>query len=217
MRRAIAAAMSLSKREIPHFYLGATVDMGRALDWLERENRRQPPPKRLLPGALLLKAVALAVRAVPELNAHFTGDSAPPLPDVHLGVAISLRDGGLVAPAIHHADRLDLGALMAALRGLVGRARGGRMRASELVDGTITVTSLGDRGAETVYAVIFPPQVAMVGFGAIATRPWIVDGQVLPRPIVQVSLAADHRVTDGHRATRLLDEIAARLQEPEKL
>jgi pyruvate dehydrogenase E2 component (dihydrolipoamide acetyltransferase) len=106
---------------------------------------------------------------------------------------------------------------MAALRDVVGRARGGGLRASELVDGTITVTSLGDRGAETVYPVIFPPQVAMVGFGAIATRPWVVDGQVVARPVVHVSLAADHRVSDGHRATRLLDEIAARLQEPEKL
>jgi pyruvate dehydrogenase E2 component (dihydrolipoamide acetyltransferase) len=214
MRRAIGAAMARSKREIPHFYLRSTIDLGDAMAWLTAQNERRPVAERILPAALLLRAVARALREAPELNAHRIGEDAPPLPDVHLGVAIALRGGGLVAPAIHHADRLDAAATMAALRDLVERARTGRLRSSEMSDGTITVTSLGEGGADEVSPVIFPPQVAMVGFGAIAERPWIVDGRVAPRPLVCATLAADHRVTDGHRGSRFLAALARHLQHP---
>jgi pyruvate dehydrogenase E2 component (dihydrolipoamide acetyltransferase) len=132
-------------------------------------------------------------------------------------VAVSLRAGGLVAPAIHDADRLPLGELMAALKDVVQRARAGTLRSSEMADPTITVTSLGERGVETVFPVIFPPQVAIVGLGKIVERPWVVDGRVIPRPVVNATLAADHRVTDGHRAARFLAEIDALLQQPERL
>lgn len=217
MRKAIATAMSLANREIPHFYLGAIIDMGPALTWLAANNASRPPDERLLSVALLLRATTLALREVPELNAHWTGADAPPIHDIHLGVAIALRGGGLVAPAIHGADTLELGPLMTAFRDLVGRAKTGGLRASELADGTITVTSLGDRGAEQVLPVIFPPQVAMVGFGRIVERPWVVDGQVVVRPVINVSLAVDHRVSDGHRAGRFLAALEALLKEPGKL
>jgi pyruvate dehydrogenase E2 component (dihydrolipoamide acetyltransferase) len=217
MRRAIAASMSRSKREIPHFYLSQTIDMSRALAWLGQENLRRPVTERLLHGALLLKAVALALREVPELNATWEGEELVRRDDVNVGVAIALRGGGLVAPALHHTDELTLEELMHALRDLVSRARAGSLRSSEMSGPTITVTSLGERGVESVFGVIFPPQVSIVGFGTLVERPWITEGQILPCPIVNASLSADHRVTDGHRASAFLAAVDRLLQEPEEL
>ena len=217
MRKAIAAAMARSKREIPHYYLMHTVDLRRALAWLEAANRERPPSERLLPAVLLLKATALALRQYPELNGFWEDAGFRPGSGVHVGWAISLRGGGLIAPAIHDTDQRSVGELMAALRDLVQRARTGGLRSSELADPTITVTSLGERGAETVIGVIYPPQVAIVGFGRIAERPWAVDGALAVRRVVSLSLAADHRASDGHRGGLLLAEIDRLLQEPEGL
>jgi pyruvate dehydrogenase E2 component (dihydrolipoamide acetyltransferase) len=217
MRRAIAAAMGRSKREIPHYYLWSTIDLGDALAWLEDFNRDRSPDERLLPAVLLLKAVALALRKTPQLNGTFENDAFQPGAGIHIGWAISLRGGGLVAPAIREADGASLPALMAALRDLVGRARSGGLRSSELTDPTITVTSLGDRGADSVMGVIYPPQVAIVGFGRIVDRPFVVGGRVKKRPVISVSLAADHRASDGHIGGLLLSDIDRLLQEPGKL
>jgi pyruvate dehydrogenase E2 component (dihydrolipoamide acetyltransferase) len=166
---------------------------------------------------LFLKATALALRKVPELNGFWQKDEFLPAARVHVGWAIALRGGGLIAPAIHDADQRSLGELMTALRDLVQRGRTGGLRSSELTDPTITVTSLGERGAETVIGVIYPPQVAIVGFGRIVERPWAVDGALAVRPAVSLSLAADHRASDGHRGGLLLAEIDCLLQEPEAL
>jgi len=130
---------------------------------------------------------------------------------------VSLRGGGLIAPAILDADKKSLTQLMAAMRDLVERARRGNLRSSELSSPTITVTSVGDRGAETVTGIIYPPQVAIVGFGRVVTRPWAVERRIESRPLVTLSLAADHRVTDGHIGGLYLAAIARLLQEPEKL
>jgi pyruvate dehydrogenase E2 component (dihydrolipoamide acetyltransferase) len=217
MRQTIAAAMARAKREIPHYYLAHTIDMQRALAWLAGENARRPVTERLLPNVLLLKAVAVAVREVPELNAVWRGDRAEPSARVHVGVAISLRGGGLVAPALHDADRTPIGELMRALRDLVQRARAGGLRSSELSDPTITVTSLGEQGVEAVFGIVYPPQVAIVGFGRIGERPWVVEGAVVSRPLVTASLSADHRVSDGHRGGLFLAAVERLLQAPERL
>ncbi|HSE93183.1 MAG TPA: dihydrolipoamide acetyltransferase family protein, partial [Methylomirabilota bacterium] len=217
MRQTIAAAMTRAKREIPHYYLAHTVDMHRGLTWLGEENARRPVTDRLLYGVLLLKAVALALREVPELNAVWRGDRAEPSAAVHVGVAISVRGGGLVAPALHDADRRPLGDLMRAFRDLVQRARTGGLRSSELSDPTITVTSLGEQGVETVLGIVYPPQVAIVGFGRIVERPWVVDGAIVPRPLVTTTLSADHRVSDGHRGGLFLAAVERWLQAPERL
>ena len=217
MRKAIAAAMGRSKREIPHYYLGHTVDLGAALAWLETFNAAQPVPKRLLPAVLLLKASALALRAVPQLNGTYVDGAFQPGAGIHVGWAISLRGGGLVAPAIRDADQRSLPELMTAMRDLVQRARSGGLRSSELSSPTVTVTSLGERGAETVIGIIYPPQVAIIGFGSVSTRPWVADGRIEARPLVTVSLAADHRSSDGHVGAVLLNAIDRLLQEPEKL
>jgi pyruvate dehydrogenase E2 component (dihydrolipoamide acetyltransferase) len=217
MRTVIARAMAASKREIPHYYLAADLDFSRARAFLDARNAARPVTERVLPAAVLLKATALAVRDVPELNGYWVDDAPQPSDAVHVGVAVSLREGGLVAPAIHDTDSKTLDELMAALRELVNRARSGRLRASELSDPTVTVTNLGERGAQLVHGVIYPPQVALVGFGAITDRPWAVDGLIGVRPIVTATLAADHRASDGARGARLLELIDRSLQEPEEI
>ncbi|NYD40172.1 dihydrolipoamide acetyltransferase family protein [Nocardioides panaciterrulae] len=217
MRHQIATVMARSKREIPHYYLTATVDLGRAVAWMRERNRDLPVAERLVPAALLLKATALAAARVPELNGFWVDDAFRPGAGVHVGVAVSLRGGGLVAPALHDADRLDVVALMAGMRDLVTRARAGRLHRAELSDPTLTVTNLGDQGVESVHGVIYPPQVALVGFGRVAERPWAIDGLLGVRPLTVATLAADHRATDGFTGGRFLATVDDLLQHPEDL
>jgi pyruvate dehydrogenase E2 component (dihydrolipoamide acetyltransferase) len=217
MRQAIAAAMTRSNQEIPQFQLQTTIEMSGPLAWLAAENERRSVAERLLYGVLLIKAVALALHEVPELNATWSDGQVLLKPEIHVGVAIALRGGGLVAPALHDTDRKSLDELMRAFRDLVQRARALSLRSSELSDPTITVTSLGERGVESVFGLVYPPQTAIVGFGAIVERPWVVDGQVVARPLVTATLSADHRVSDGHRGSLFLAALNRLLQEPEKL
>ncbi|MBL8350750.1 MAG: 2-oxo acid dehydrogenase subunit E2 [Burkholderiaceae bacterium] len=217
MRQAIAAAMARSKREIPHYYLAQQVPMRAALDWLQAFNAERPVTQRLLPAVLLIKAVALALREVPEINGLFVDGAFRPAPTAHVGVAISLRQGGLVAPALHDVAAQPLDRLMAALADLVRRARAGSLRSSEMADPTITVTNLGETGADEVFGVIYPPQVALVGFGRIAERPWVEDGRLVVMPTLQASLAADHRASDGHRGAVFLARLGSLLQQPDRL
>jgi len=217
MRRAIGAAMARSKREIPHYYLATDIPLARAAQWLAARNQKRPITERLLMALPLLKAVALALRKYPEFNGFFRQDGFVPGTGAHLGVAVSLRQGGLIAPAIRDVDAMGLDALMRALVDLVARARALTLRSSEMTDATITVTNLGDEGVELVQGVIYPPQVALVGFGKVTERPWVENGQVVVMPVVTTSLAADHRASDGHRGALFLAEIARLLQMPEKL
>ena len=217
MRSAIAAAMSRSKREIPHYYLSTDIDVTPLLVWLSAENAKRGVVERLLPAVPLMKAVALALREVPELNGFWTNGAFQPSTAVHLGMAIAMRGGGLVAPAIHDADRKTCDELMSALRDLIARVRGGRLRSSEMADPTITLTSLGEQGVAQVFGVIYPPQVAIVGLGKITERPRVAAGTVAVRQVLTASLAADHRVSDGHRGALFLAALDRLLQEPEKL
>jgi pyruvate dehydrogenase E2 component (dihydrolipoamide acetyltransferase) len=217
MRTAIAVAMARSKREIPHYYLEHQVDVTPCEQWLARVNAARPPDRRLLMAALVVKSVALAARRFAAFNGFYREGSYQPESAIHVGLAIAIRGGGLAAPALHDADRMALDELMARMRDLVLRTRAGRIRSSEMTDATITVSSLGERGVEALYGIIYPPQVALVGFGKIAARPWLVDGAIGPRSVVTITLAADHRVSDGHAGALFLGEIAKLMQEPEKL
>jgi pyruvate dehydrogenase E2 component (dihydrolipoamide acetyltransferase) len=217
MRAAIAAAMARSKREIPHLYLATTVDVTRARAWLTAQNEQRPMPDRLLLVVLLVKGVALALREIPELNGFWIDGKFRPGQGIHVGCAVALRGGGLVAPALRDVDRKDVGAIMRELRDLVARARAGTLRSSELSDPTITVTNLGELGVEAAFGIINPPQVALVSFGAVVERPWAVDGTVDVRPMITSTLSADHRVIDGHRAGLFLAAVGRYLQDPDKL
>ncbi|MCB8982073.1 MAG: 2-oxo acid dehydrogenase subunit E2 [Ardenticatenaceae bacterium] len=217
MRRAIAAAMSRANREIPHYYLETQIDMSRALQWLEAENLKRSIKERLLPVVLLIKATAKALGDVPQLNGYWQEDQLQVQEAIHLGFAIALRQGGLVTPAIHQADTLTLDEVMVELRDLITRTRSGRLRSSDLTDATVTLTSLGDTGVEKVYGVIYPPQVALVGFGKIREQPWAQNGMIGIRQVVTATLAGDHRATDGRIGAQFLVNLEKYLQEPEKL
>jgi len=217
MRQAIAAAVSRSNREIPHYYLETEIDLSRPLQWLAAENHKRSIQERVLPVALLLKAVAKALRDVPELNGYWLEDGLQVKAEIHIGFAVALRQGGLISPALHQVDKLSIGELMQAMADLIERTRVGRLRGSEVTDATVSVTNLGDRGVKTVYGVIYPPQVALVGFGRIAERPWAEGGMLGVRPCVTATLAADHRATDGHQGALFLEALNRHLQLPEEL
>jgi pyruvate dehydrogenase E2 component (dihydrolipoamide acetyltransferase) len=217
MRQAIAVEMAKSKREIPHYYLGTSIDVSVALDWLEQSNKDRPIAQRVLFAAVLLLAVARSLKDFPELNGFWREGGFQPAPTVHLGVGIALRGGGLIAPAMCDAGQKSLTEIMVALADLIQRARGGTLRSSELTEATITLTNLGEQGVETVYGVIYPPQVALVGFGKVSVRPWVVDGKIEVRRVLHASLCADHRASVGHRGALFLGALDRLLQEPEKL
>lgn len=217
MRKAIAAAMSRSKREIPHYYLAEPIPMARALAWLAQANAQRPMAERLLPAVLLFKAVARTLREYPELNGIYLDGAFQSAARVNPGVAISMRQGGLIAPALLDADQKNLTTLMQELSDLVKRTRTGSLKSSELSEATITVTNLGDQGVESVFGVIYPPQVALVGFGRIIDKPWVEHGKIEVQPVLVASLAADHRVSDGHRGALFLARLKEHLQQPETL
>lgn len=217
MRASIAAAMSRSKREIPHYYLSDEIILDTALTWLTEQNAGVPITERILAAVLQLKAVALAAQRFGEFNGFWRDDVFEASTQVHVGVAISLRGGGLVAPAIHDVNEKKLDELMRDLTDLVARARAGSLRSSEMSDPTLTVTNLGDKGVDSVFGVIYPPQVAIVGFGKPAQRVVVVDGGIRVATTVQASLAADHRASDGARGALFLAEINRLLQHPDEL
>lgn len=217
MRTAIAAAMSRSKRDIPHYYVSHRADLTQADAFVRDINATRAPDSRLMLGALYLKAIAHAVRKFPEFNGHYVNDRFEHSAATHVGLAIALRTGGLVAPAVFDTDTQSLDDVMAAMRDLIARVRAGRFRARELSDATITLTSLGDRGVDQLYGVIYPPQVAIVGIGTPALQPWVTDDQVVPRLTATLTLAADHRVSDGRRGAQFLRKIVKHLQDPETL
>jgi pyruvate dehydrogenase E2 component (dihydrolipoamide acetyltransferase) len=214
MRGAVAAAMARSKREIPHLYLSTTVDLTPALTSLKAGNERRPVTERLLPVVLFVKAVARACAEVPAVNGFWTDRGFAAGSGVHIGCAIALRGGGLVAPALHDVDKKSHEVVGRELGDLVNRARAGALRSSEMSDATITVTNLGDLGVDSAFAVIYPPQVAIVAFGRIVERPWVVDGRIGPRSVVTISVSADHRAVDGRGAGSFLTAIERALSMP---
>ena len=217
MRRAIGAAMTQSKRTIPHIYLSQQVDVQPAMEWLARHNEDVPPAERILMGALFVRATVRAAKKVNVLNGHCTNGDFVPADTVNPGVAVALRGGGLVAPALISADEMSLQEIMTGMRDLVTRARAGRLRNTEMTAGTITVSSLGETGAEEMAGVIFPPQVALMCLGAPQVRPWVVSDEVVPRHIVNMTLSADHRVCDGREAARFITEFSSAISDPETL
>ncbi|WP_369044630.1 dihydrolipoamide acetyltransferase family protein [Sinomonas sp. P10A9] len=217
IRAALGTLMAKSKATIPHYYLSTTIDLARPAAVMQERNLARSVAERLVPAAFLLKAAAVAAHEVPGVNGFWTDGAFAPSQSVHLGVAVALRGGGLVAPALHDANMLSVDELMEALRDLVARARAGHLLRAEMADATITVTSLGDLGVESVFGVIVPPQVAMVGFGRVVERPWAENGMIGVRPTVTATLSADHRVSDGLGGGRYLTRIQELLLTPEEL
>ncbi|MGA1326876.1 MAG: pyruvate dehydrogenase complex E1 component subunit beta, partial [Rubrivivax sp.] len=217
MQQVTAAAMARAKREIPHLYLAEDLCVEAAAHWVEARNANRPPSQRVLAAALRLKAAALAAAVHPGFNGHWIDGAWRPAMAVHPGVAIAVRGGGLVAPALCDAGQMDLDTLSLALRDLVRRARTGTLRAAELNQATLTVTDLGETGVQQVLGIIHPPQVALIGYGRVADRPWAAPDGLRVGPVLTATLSADHRVSDGHRGAALLRTLAQWLQQPEAL
>ncbi len=217
MRATIGAAMARAKREIPHYYLAHAVDFAPAREWLARHNATLPVQDRLIEAVLITKAVALAAARIEGFNGYFLHGRFESSAAVHVGAAIAVRGGGLVAPALLDADRKDLPTLMRDFSALVTRVRAGHLRSGEFTAATITVTSLGAEGVDVLFPIINPPQVAIVGAGAVREQPWVRDGELIARPVLTLALAADHRVTDGRAGARLLRAIADLLAQPQAL
>lgn len=234
MRNAIAVAMAKSKQEIPHFYLSLALDITNAQQWLQQQNQTRSPETHVLLLALLLKALAKSLPKYPKLNGFyqhvFDKDSTfekksalgtksvfEQAGAINIGNVISLRQGGLVVPAIHNVDKLSVNEVMQSLRDITERSRNGHLRSSELTDATITVTNMGERGVDSVFGIIYPPQVAIIGFGKVRKVAKVVNDNVVIAQELTVSLSADHRVIDGMLAAKFLNYLAKKLQKPERL
>ncbi len=216
MRMAVAAAMSKSNREIPHYYLEKRMDMSKAMDWVKEANKERPIQKRLLLVAILIKAVAKALDEVPDLNATWENGLVRKN-EINIGFVVSLRSGGIVVPAILQTDSKTVDEIMETINDIIPRARAFKLRSSELSQSTFTITSIGEGGADKVFGLIYPPQVGIVGFGEISEQPFAEDGMLGIRPVVDVTLAADHRATDGLIGSKFLAALNRNLKKPEEL
>lgn len=217
MRQAIAKAMSRSNAEIPHYYLSVSINMTPALTWLAELNSKRGIEDRILPAALLIRAVVRALEDVPELNGYWQNDNHLISKNINPGIAIALRKGGLITPALLDTQDMDLDQTMQALDDLITRTRANKLRSSEITQQTITITNLGDLGVERVYGVIYPPQVAIVGLGRIMNAPWAEEDTLSVRKVMQATLAGDHRATDGRIGALFLDTLDKYLQNPQEL
>jgi pyruvate dehydrogenase E2 component (dihydrolipoamide acetyltransferase) len=216
IRMAIAAAMSKSKREIPHYYIEKRIDMSKALAFLQDMNRQRSPQKRIMMPALLIKAVARALDDVPQLNAVWEG-GLQLKEEINIGFVVALRSGGIIVPAVLRADVKSVEEIMDALNDLIPRAKALKLHSSELSDSTITLTSLGDGTADKVFGIIYPPQVAIVGFGGISDQAVARDGMLGIAPVMVATLAGDHRASDGLTGSRFLSSLNQHLQNPAAL
>jgi pyruvate dehydrogenase E2 component (dihydrolipoamide acetyltransferase) len=217
LRSAIASLMSRSQREIPHYFVESEINVANLMAWLDKLNAGRSVQNRLLPIVPILKAVALAARSVKGINGFFQEGRYQSDDNIRLGVVLSLRSGGIVSPALVGPDKMSMDDIMTALMDLIQRARHGKLKSSEVTGQTLTVTSLGDLGADRVMGMIYPPQVALVGIGRIRSRP-SAQGQMLGSvPTVYITLAGDHRASDGLSGASFLGALDLLLQSPDKL
>jgi pyruvate dehydrogenase E2 component (dihydrolipoamide acetyltransferase) len=216
IRLAVAAAVSKSNKEIPHYYLEKKIDMTKALAWLREANSKRTIQKRLLPAALIIKATAKSLVDFPNLNAIW--DNGLQLKEeINIGFVVSLHGGGVIVPAIRNANLKSVDEIMEALNDIIPRARAMKLCSSDLTDTTISITSLGEGGADMVFGVIYPPQVAIVGFGGSSQQAVVDNGMLGIRPIFTATLAGDHRATDGLTGSDFLSALNNNLQNPESL
>lgn len=217
LRTVISALMSRSQREIPHYFVESEINLASTMSWLDKVNTGRGIQKRLLPIVPLIKAVALAAQRVKGINGFYDADRYHPQDEIRLGMVLSLRTGGIVNPALTAPDKMSLDDIMSALMDLIQRARHGKLKSSEVTGQTLTITSLGDLGADRVMGKIYPPQVALVGIGRIRSRPWANGSMIGAVPTVHVTLAGDHRASDGLSGANFLGALDLLLQHPDKL
>jgi len=216
--RVMAERMTLSWTSVPHFYLTREVAARGLVDLRARiaptvEKRSGVKPTYT---DLLVKLAAAALRDHPRLNASWTDGGIRLNSDFNVGIATAIEDG-LIVPVIHKADGLSLSEIAAKRRDLVERAEAGKLRPADIAGGTFTLTNLGMYNVDAFNAIIAPPQAAILAVGRLADRVVPVDGQPAVRPTVILTLACDHRVVDGARAAKFLDDLANLIEEPWRL
>ena len=213
MRQAIASVTSGSKREAPHFYVAADIDMTAAMALRRDINDELPSSSRVSVNDLIVKASALAIGKHPKFNSFFRGDHLQMNPSVNVGIAIAL-ESGLIVPGIPQCEGKSLAQIAAASRGLVDRANNGTLQAEEYAGTTFSVSNLGMFDVDSFTAIIFPPHAAILAVGAVAEQPVARNGQLAIAEIMKATLSVDHRVADGAEAAQFLMEIKRLLEKP---
>lgn len=213
MRRTIADRMTSAKQTVPHFYLVGEVMMRAATEFLERSG---PRAEGTTPTALLVKAVALALKKHPRVNARFDGDAVALNSECNVGVAVAVKDG-LFVPVIRHADTKGPDEISSELKSLAEVARAGKLTPDQYEGGSITVSNLGMYGISYFLPIINPPESCIVGVGEIKDRPVARGGGVRVEPMMELSLSVDHRVIDGAEAAEFFRSLRNLLETPETL
>lgn len=216
MRKAIAKRMTESKTTAPHFYLTSSCDAEPLMAFRTRLNAVIPETDKVSVNDLIIKALALALRRVPEANASFLGDAIRYHGDVHIGVAVAL-DEGLITPVVRHADQKGVGAIHAEMVDLATRARAKKLKPEEFTGSTFSLSNLGMYGLDHFQAVLNPPEAGILAVGAVKDVPVVKNGAVVPGKRLALTLSIDHRSADGAIGARLLQEVVKLLEHPEAL
>lgn len=217
LREAIAKAMSRSKKEIPHYYLKSRVSIDPLMTWIDEQNKQRPAEQRLLVPVVLFKAVLESLKENPQMNGYYKDGHFEPNSSIHLGVAIALKSGGVLVPAIMDAQKMSLSELNSSFQDLAIRTMKGELKNRELTEGTVTITNMGDLGTEEVFGIIFPPQVALIGLGRIHKAAIVERDTVRAGFVIDITLSADHRVTDGLTGAHFLSQLEKKLKNPVQL
>ena len=216
MRQAIARVTSDSKREAPHFYVAADIDMTAAMALRRDVNDELPSSSRVSVNDLIVKASALAIGKHPKFNSFFRGDHLQMNPSINVGIAIAL-ESGLIVPGIPECENKSLAQIAAASRDLIDRANNGTLQAEEYAGTTYSVSNLGMFDVDSFTAIIFPPHAAILAVGAVKEQPVARDGQLAIAEMMKATLSVDHRVADGAEAAQFLMEIKRLLEKPVSL
>ena len=214
MRKTIARRLTASMQEAPHFYLTRAVSMEAAATWREKLNALSP--HKISFNDLIIKAVAMALRKHPYLNAAWMGDHIRLYQEIHIGFAVAVEEG-LIVPVLRHADRKGLSEIAAETVLLAQKARERKLAPEEYTGSTFSISNLGMFGIEEFTAVINPPEAAILAVGAIQPTPVVKDGQVVVERRMRVTLSCDHRVVDGATGAAFLETFTQLLEEPARL
>ena len=213
MRQAIARVTGDSKRDAPHFYVTAEVDMGKAMALRRDINDALPADQRVSVNDLIVRAAALALGQHPQFNAFFRGDHLQYHAAVNIGIAITL-ESGLIVPGISHCESKSLVEIAAASKDLIARAHSGALRQEEYGDTTFSVSNLGMFAVDSFAAIIFPPHAAVLAVGAVKEQPVVREGQLAVGQVMKATLSTDHRVADGAAAAQFLVTVKGLLENP---
>jgi pyruvate dehydrogenase E2 component (dihydrolipoamide acetyltransferase) len=205
--------MTAAKQQIPHIYLTVDLDAGQLTRLREDLNAVMPEAQRISVNDLIVKAAALALREVPELNTSLEGDSLLRHGEVNVGIAVSVPDG-LLTVVVRQADRKTVFQISEEARQMSARARAGKVRPQDIEGSTFTVSNLGMFDVDHFVAIINPPEAAILAVGAVREVPVVEQGQLRPGRRLKVTLSADHRVADGAQAARWLQAFRRSLEHP---